>query len=91
MTEAQLSRAAKAISRTLKRTNGMAGPWSLARAALMAAAGCRETSVLGEGEIKSMLKVKRYRASNKKGWATRKRQAALRAAKPDGQDVGRAA
>jgi hypothetical protein len=78
MTEAQIVRAAKAIERTLKRTNGQAGPWSLARAALIAIGVSHETSVSDERIAKTMAKVKRYRESSRKGWRTKKNMAAAR-------------
>ena len=91
MTEAQITRAAKAIARTLKKTNGHAGPWSLARAALVAAYVPHETaSYKAEKAAKSVAKAKSFRARAIRAARSRKRQASLReAAKAEAESQGR--
>jgi hypothetical protein len=78
MSEVKIAIAAKAIRRTLKQTDGQAGAWSLARAALIAVGVSDETSVSDERVAKSMAKVKRYRESSRKGWRTKKNIAVAR-------------
>lgn len=85
MTEAQLASAARAIRRVLKKTNGQAGPWSLAMAAFSAAGFLvsHETAnpVTCEGKRvnNSSAKAMMLRARAIKGAATKRRLAAARA------------
>jgi hypothetical protein len=81
MTEAEIARAAKAISRILKATDGQAGSWALAKAALMAAYVSRDTGACERKSVaKSIEKAKSYRARAKRARAMQLRAAAARAA-----------
>ena len=81
MTEAQFVRAAKAIKRVMAKTGGKAGPWTLARAALMAAGVSHETVTCeGERVANSISKAKSLRERAIKAAAGRVRLRAARAA-----------
>lgn len=84
-------RVAKAIEVAQRR--GFNGPWSLARLVILAMGDVSREILCREAESieKTVPKLRQHSKIAKKGWVTRKKQIAARAAQAEAKDTGREA